>query len=60
VHSRIGDQVEARQPLATLLVGDRPVDEERVVGRIRKAFTIGSEPVDAPDLILGTPGDIAE
>ncbi len=59
VHARIGDRMEIGQPLATLLIGDREVDEERLVGRIRSAFVIGAEPVDPPQLILGTVDDIA-
>jgi thymidine phosphorylase len=60
VHARIGDRVEAGQPVATLLVGDREVDEERLTDSIRQAFTIGPDRVDPPDLILGTPDDIAQ
>ena len=60
VHARIGDRVQAGEPLATLLIGRREVDEERQADRIRGAFTIGDEPVDAPPLILGTVEDLAE
>jgi len=60
VHARIGDRIEADQPVATLLVGEREVDQERLADRIRRAFTIGSEPVAPPELILGTAEDIAE
>ena len=60
VHARIGDRIEVGQPVATLLVGEREIDQERLADRIRKAFTIGSEPVDPPELILGTAEDIAE
>jgi len=59
VHARIGDRIDAGQPLATLLVGERELDQERLVDRLREAFTIGSEPVDPPELILGTVEDIA-
>ena len=59
VHARIGDRIEAGQPLAALLVGEREVDQERLVDRLREAFTIGSEPVDPPELILGTAEDVA-
>jgi pyrimidine-nucleoside phosphorylase len=59
VHARIGDRIEAGQPLAALLVGEREVDQERLVDRLREAFTIGSEPVDPPGLILGTAEDTA-
>ncbi len=59
IHARIGDPVEAGQSLATLLLGEREVDEDRLAGRIREAFTIGTEAVDALDLIVGTAEDIA-
>jgi thymidine phosphorylase len=49
IHARIGDEVAAGQPVATLLIGEREVDEERVTESIRQAFTIGPEPVDPPD-----------
>jgi thymidine phosphorylase len=60
VHARIGDRIESDQPVATLLVGEREVDEQRLTERIRQAFTIGPERVDPPELILGTAEDIAE
>jgi thymidine phosphorylase len=60
VHARIGDRVEMGQPLATLAIGDREVDERRLVEKIRGAFVIGDEPVEPPQLILGTVDDIAE
>jgi len=60
VHARIGDRVEMGQPLASLLIGDREVDEQRLVDRIRGAFAIGDGPVEPPALILGTVDDIAE
>jgi len=54
IHSRIGDRVEAGQPLATLLLGGREVDGERLTRRIRNAFEIDDQAVDPPELILGT------
>jgi thymidine phosphorylase len=54
VEARIGDRVEAGQPLATLLLGEREVDQAQLVERLRNAFTIGTEAVDPPVLILGT------
>jgi pyrimidine-nucleoside phosphorylase len=59
VHSRIGDKVEVGQPIATLLIGERAVDQERIVRSIRDAFTIGPEPADPPDLVLGTADEIS-
>jgi thymidine phosphorylase len=60
VHARIGDRIEVDQPVATLLVGEREVDQERLANRIREAFEIGPEPVEPPTLILGTAEDVAE
>jgi thymidine phosphorylase len=60
VHARIGDQVEKGQPLATLLIGDREVDEKRLVEKIRNAFVIGEGQVEPPALILGTVDDITK
>jgi pyrimidine-nucleoside phosphorylase len=60
VHARIGDRIEAGQPLATLLLGEREVDGERLAARISEAFSIGPEAVDPPELILGTAEDIVE
>lgn len=55
VSVRIGDRVEAGQPLGRLLVGDRPVDTEDLTARIARSFTISPEPVAAPRLVLGPP-----
>jgi len=60
IHARIGDRIEADQPVATLLVGERDIDQDRLCDRISRAFTVGPEPVDPPELILGTAEDIAE
>jgi pyrimidine-nucleoside phosphorylase len=60
VHARIGDRVEADQPVATLQLGERKVDHERLAERIRDAFAVGPEPVEPPTLILGTADDIVE
>ena len=59
VHVRIGDRVEMGQTLATLLIGDREVNEDRLAEKIRGAFVIGDEPVEPPQLILGTVDEIA-
>jgi len=58
VHSRIGDRIEVGQPLATLLLGGRGVDEERLAERIRGAFEIGDQPVEPPELILGSVDEV--
>jgi pyrimidine-nucleoside phosphorylase len=60
IHARIGDRMESGQPMATLLLGEREVDEARLTRRIGEAFEIGPERVDPPQLILGTAEDIAE
>jgi pyrimidine-nucleoside phosphorylase len=60
VHARIGDWIETGQPVATLLVGEREVDQPRLTESIRQAFTIAPDRVDPPELILGTAEDIAE
>ncbi len=53
--ARIGDRVEAGQPLARLLLGDRPVDAAAAVARLAAAFTLSPEPVTPPRLVLGPP-----
>jgi pyrimidine-nucleoside phosphorylase len=58
VHSRIGDRVDSGQPLATLLLGERVVDQERLADRIRDAFEIEDRPVEKPALILGTVDEV--
>ena len=58
VHARIGDRIEPGQPLATVLVGERPVDLDAIDARVAAAFEIIDTPVDPPILILGTVEDI--
>lgn len=60
IHARIGDRVEQGQPLATLMLGEREVDEEHLAQRVHDAFEIGPGSVEPPALILGTPEDIAD
>ena len=60
VHVRLGDRVETGQPLASLLVGEREIDEEQLLERLRDAWEIGPEPVESPQLILGTVDDVEE
>ncbi len=55
VHRRIGDRVEPGEPLATLLVGERPVDAGELSRRVRGAFHIAGEPVAPRRLVLGPP-----
>ncbi len=54
IHARLGDRVEEKQPIASLLIGERVVDEARCVERVRNAFAIGDDPIDVPPLIVGT------
>jgi thymidine phosphorylase len=54
VRAGLGDAIERGQPLATLLVGEREIDVEQTVARIRDAFTISPDKVEAPTLVLGT------
>ncbi len=54
VHARLGDAVEAGQPLATVLVGEREVDVDDLVSRTAAAFAVGPEEPASRPLILGT------
>jgi pyrimidine-nucleoside phosphorylase len=58
VHARIGDRVVKDQPLATLHVGEREVDEAALDERVRLSFEIGPDPVSPPQLILGTVDEV--
>jgi pyrimidine-nucleoside phosphorylase len=58
VHVRIGDRVETGQPLATLEIGDRPVDVAAASRRIEASFEIGSHEVPVPELVLGTVDEV--
>jgi len=58
IHSRIGDRVEIGQPLATLLLGDRDVESQRLTLRIRNAFEIGDRAVAEPKLIVGAVDEV--
>jgi pyrimidine-nucleoside phosphorylase len=55
VHAGLGERIEAGQPLATILVGERPVDSEQLSRRVADAFQLGPEPIAPPPLVLGTP-----
>jgi len=58
VRVRVGAAVSRGQPLATLLIGDRPVDVAALVERTRRAFEIGPGPVDGGPLVVGTVDDV--
>ncbi len=55
---RLGDRVEAGQPIALLELGERTVDEDDLVRRLEAAFDIGTEPPGRRDLVLGTVDDV--
>jgi len=57
VHARIGDKIEAGQPLATLEVGGHPAAIEELAARTAAAFTIGAEPVAPTPLVLARLGN---
>jgi pyrimidine-nucleoside phosphorylase len=58
VFVRLGERVEAGQPIASLELGERAVDEDDLVRRLEAAFDIGTEPPGRRDLVLGTVDDV--
>ena len=58
VHVRLGDRVEAGQPIASLELGERAVDDDDLVRRLTAAFEIGTGPWTSRDLVLGTVDEI--
>jgi len=58
IHARLGDRVERGQPLATLELGDRPVDAGALARRIAAAFEISAAPAPVPELVLGTVDEV--
>jgi len=52
---RLGDSIESGQPLARVLLGDRPVDEPAVVDKVRDAFAVTEAEVALPPLVYGAP-----
>jgi len=57
VHVRVGEAIQAGQPLATLAVGERPVELEDVAARARRAFTLVEAPPPSVPLVLARLGD---
>ncbi|GBC80503.1 Pyrimidine-nucleoside phosphorylase [bacterium HR09] len=49
---RVGERVEAGQPLAVVGWSSRPLDREGLEQRVRRAFTLGPEPVNPGPLVL--------
>ena len=52
LHAKIGDEVEAGEPLVTVYHNTKGLEE--AVGFLEGAFTLSSEPVEAPPLVLET------
>ncbi len=52
---RLGDPIEPGQPLARVLLGERPVDEPAVIDKVREAFTLAHDAPEQPPLVYGTP-----
>ncbi len=52
---RLGERVDRGQTLARILLGDRPVNEDRVAAKVAGAFSFGDEAVIPPPLVYGTP-----
>ena len=51
LHKKLGDPVEAGEPLCTVLINDE-TNLERLAGMIGRAYVIGDEPVAVPELIV--------
>lgn len=56
---RLGDRIDAGQPLARLLFGKRDVDEAALLQRIAQAITLTNDVFDLPPLIHGTPDELS-
>lgn len=52
VQVRVGDRVEAGQPLAEFGWSQRPVDAVALAEKIRRAFALGPEPLNPGPLVL--------
>ena len=52
---RLGDPIESGQPLARVLLGDRPVDEPVVIAKVREAFDVTEAEAALPPLVYGAP-----
>ena len=53
---RLGDSIESGQPLAQVLLGERPVDEPAIVGKVLEAFSVSEGAADLPPLVYPVPG----
>lgn len=52
---RLGEPIESGQPLARVLLGERPVEEPAIVAKVRDAFVVTETEVDLPPLVYGAP-----
>lgn len=52
---RLGDPIESGQPLARILLGERPVDEPAIVGKVLEAFGVTETEVEVPPLVYPFP-----
>ncbi len=59
IQARVGDRVEARQPLATLEIGDREVDGDALAARAAAAFAIRPDRPEPLPLVLDRLGGAA-
>ncbi len=55
---RLGDPIESGQSLARVLLGERPVNEEVIVAKVRGAFTTAEDGVDPKPLVFGNPEEV--
>ncbi len=53
IHARLGQRVGKGEKVASLLVGDREIDEAVLVAKISTAFEVGPEEINPPELIVG-------
>ncbi len=52
---RLGESIESGQPLARVLLGERPVDEPAIVAKVHDAFAVTEGEVVLPPLVYGAP-----
>lgn len=60
VQVRLGDRIEAGQPLAEVQIGERTVDLDGILARVASAFEFGADRVEPPLLVLGTVDEVSE
>ena len=57
---RLGEIIEPNQPLARVLLGDRPVDEQGIVAKVSAAFEVTDGSPHLPPLLYGNPENVRE